>query len=70
MAVQNADRPEPPTFPAAYPGDCSECGDGFDQGELIRADRSGDWCHAWCPEDPIGGRESPFTGTTDAEMGY
>lgn len=28
-------------FRAAYPGACSSCGDGFDEGDVIRADGEG-----------------------------
>jgi hypothetical protein len=68
MAVQNVDEPEPPAFPARYSGECSECGDEFDEGELIRADQCGGWSHALCPIVADAGE--PFTGTSLDEMGY
>lgn len=69
MPVSNADEPQPPAFPAAYPGDCSECGDEFDQGDMIRADGSGDWCHALCPAPERSGL-TRFTDTSLDGMGY
>lgn len=47
-------RPEPqpgPWFSAAYEGNCSQCGDEFSSGDLIRADGEGGWQARCCGRD-------------------
>lgn len=35
-------------FAAQYPGECSECGDPFDEGDIIRADGEGGYEMRYC----------------------
>jgi hypothetical protein len=37
------------SFPAAYAGVCSDCGDRFDEGDHIERKDTG-WGHAVCPD--------------------
>ena len=36
----------PRAFEAAFAGQCSDCGDDIDTGDLIRSDGYGEWEHA------------------------
>lgn len=38
----------PPVVPAMYDGRCSECGEEFDEGDLIQADQHGGWRSECC----------------------
>jgi len=38
------------TLMARYSGECPECGERWQPGELIRADEDRTWKHAVCPD--------------------
>lgn len=41
-----------PWFGAQFPGICESCNNGFEEGDMIRADGNGGWeCHEWCGQD-------------------
>jgi len=41
-----------PWFGAQFPGICEGCGNGFEEGDMIRADGNGGWeCEKWCGQD-------------------
>lgn len=40
------------TLMARYSGVCPECGEGWQPGDMIRADEDQQWKHAVCP-DPL-----------------
>lgn len=49
------------SFPARYPGTCTECGARFHTGDPIASagitTEDGTWCHASCDPDPDDDRE-------------
>jgi hypothetical protein len=59
-----------PWFTASYGGHCASCGDGFDEGDTIRADGEGGWECANCEDAGHPNRRDPFRGTTLDEMGF
>jgi hypothetical protein len=70
--LENADTTSGPGpwFVAAYGSTCSRCGDDIVEGDAIRADGAGGWECENCDEAGHPNRRSPFTGTTDEEMGF
>lgn len=53
-----------PWFGAQFPGICESCGNGFEEGDMIRADGNGGWeCHGWCGQDDSADERHAGSGT-------
>jgi hypothetical protein len=46
-------------FAAKWPGDCRDCDDGIQRGELVEFDDDRNLLHVLCPESLRGGKPKP-----------
>lgn len=57
------------SWPAKYPGTCTECGGRFEVGDEIEGSPPA-YRHQVCPDDVDTVKPTKFEGTTLEEMGF